>query len=643
MFGFGSGVCKKFSVLMSKIGGGALKYLLLFPLLCVNYAFGVELSSLCSQTTGNSCNITKAENEITNNGNFNKNTNISIQTQITNFINYGDINIGTNTINVNGTGNTIVNVINYGRIVATSTGGNHQGASFASWSGGVFQNFYNYGYISGGITLDRDVKNRINITNYGIMAGVDISNTSPDDDRVTIDNYNLINLHPETKMHFADLNELVIKNYAIKIEQNSQNFNNSSFTLDKSQANNSHLYASETNSITFSDENSRLILSAGGDFEFGKDYLTNKLILSRKGNAQKVDENNIDASRLTTKDNYLELSTTPTHFKLNVNAAMSEVSLTHKANIKSINLMTLQSNDIIFEQNYQPVRQRKSTKRTRKPQRTDDFYFNFTPYAAYNELGEQNRYDLSGFEYGFIAAFSQKMWGESYGIHLGFGYGEYKDKGDDSHFKDFFIKNMNFMGGFHYKRDLLYDMYVKARLDGFYFMNEFGKVPYYHELGAKPNTFGAGGSVYLGQSFNFRQLGVLSLEAGLDYKALKQMKELKIIDEFQSKNEIYEANLYHLLYGDLALAYRKQLGYGLRFNAKLGARANALKNLAKGKLTIYDKSYDFTLDNDEFLGFGNVGLNYKMLEKLDLSLNYSGVLGDKTTSHAGNFAFKLWW
>ncbi len=607
----------------------------------------MELNSLCSQTTGNSCNITKAENEITNNGNFNKNTNISIQTQITNFINYGDINIGTNTINVNGTGNTIVNVINYGRIVATSTGGNHQGASFASWSDGKFQNFYNYGYISGGITLTLNNGENISITNYGTMAGLEASTnpTTAGNAVVVVDNYNLIKLHPANDMHFADIDKLIIKNYAIKVEENANAFNSIDFagTNTKGNTNNSHLAVVNMNSVEFSDENSRLILSAGGDFEFGKDYLTQKLIVTINNAKQEVKIPTISPSRLTTKDNYLELSTTPTHFKLNVNAAMSEVSLTHKANIKSINLMTLQSNDIIFEQNYQPVRQRKSTKRTRKPQRTDDFYFNFTPYAAYNELGEQNRYDLSGFEYGFIAAFSQKMWGESYGIHLGFGYGEYKDKGDDSHFKDFFIKNMNFMGGFHYKRDLLYDMYVKARLDGFYFMNEFGKVPYYHELGAKPNTFGAGGSVYLGQSFNFRQLGVLSLEAGLDYKALKQMKELKIIDEFQSKNEIYEANLYHLLYGDLALAYRKQLGYGLRFNAKLGARANALKNLAKGKLTIYDKSYDFTLDNDEFLGFGNVGLNYKMLEKLDLSLNYSGVLGDKTTSHAGNFAFKLWW
>lgn len=619
-----------------------MKYILVF-LFCLNYAVGVELSSLCSQTTGTSCEIKNPQNEITNNGVFNKNINIAIQTQITNFINYNDINIGTNTINVSGAGNTIQNLINYGRIIANSTSGNNTGASFASWSSGVFQNFYNYGYISGGITLTKNSKDSINITNYGIMAGVDTATGGgPGQESVTVDNYNLINLHPETKMHFADLNELVIKNYAIKIEQNSQNFNNSSYNdTFNNKVNNSHLYASETNSVTFSDENSRLILSAGGDFEFGQDYLTNKLILSRKGNTQNPDENHIDAFRLTTKDNYLELSTTPTHFKLNVNGAMSEVALTHKANIKSINLMTLQSNDIIFEQNYQPVRQRKN--RTKKPQRTDNFYLNFTPYAAYNELLKQNRYNLSGFEYGFIAAFSQKVWSESYGVHLGFGYGEYKNKSDDSHFKDFYIKNMNFMGGFHYKRDLLYGVFVKARLDGFYFMNEFGKVPYYYELGAKPNAFGAGGSVYLGQSFNFRQLGVLSLEAGLDYKALGQMKELKIIDEFQSKNESYEANLYHLLYGDLALAYRKQLSYGLRFNAKLGVRANALKNLAKGKLVIYDKSYDFTLDNDEFMGFGNVGLNYKLFEKFDLSLNYSGVLGDKSTSHAGNFAFKLWW
>ena len=155
-------------------GGGALKYLLLFPLLCVNYAFGVELSSLCP---ANTCEIKNPQNEITNNTNFNKSTNISIQTQITNFINYNDINIGTNTINVNGAGNTITNLINYGTIIAgDGNNSNHKGASLASWSNGHFHNIYNYGYISGAITVAKSENDKLYITNYGTMGGVDTDN-----------------------------------------------------------------------------------------------------------------------------------------------------------------------------------------------------------------------------------------------------------------------------------------------------------------------------------------------------------------------------------------------------------------------------------------------------------------------------------
>ena len=538
----------------------------------------------------------------------------------------------------------------------------------------------------------------------------------------------------------------MIKNYAIKIEENANTFNNFQYVnTNKTNNNNSHLAVGETRTVSFSDESVKLILSAGGDFEFGKDYLTKKLIVGNVANQTHSLTIEITPSRLTTKDNYLELSTTPTHFKLNVNGAMSEVALTHKANIKSINLMMIQSNSVIFKRhalfktstnqttkkrlrtaqvaesfvendtffyknevdsavdsnNYgdssdsafvgdsnhygdsaifladartERARRARNLNTRNAPNRStrnalsiksqssqatqtstltpisDKYYFAFAPFVAYNSLGAQNRYNLSGLEYGLVTAFSGNINNaNALGLHFAFSYDKYTDSSKDRHFKDFYIESFNFNAGLNYKLNLPLLMYIKARVDAFYFMNEFGGVPYYYNLGANPNTLGFGGSVYYGKDFDFGSGGVVSLEAGVDYKGLRLLKELKIIDEFQGKNDTHKANIYHIPYLELSLGYEKYFSFGLGVNATIGVRGNPAFNALKNTLIIYDnatksdKSYDFILDSDKFIGYANLGISYKVLDMMDFSVNYSGNFGDKSMSHAGNFAFRIWW
>lgn len=667
-------------------------------------------------------------------------------------INTKDYVVDSQFTEINGYNNNHHIFINYGVLRRTTdTGGG--GEIFT----GVIMNFdyiINHGIIGNSVWLENNTSGNLpNLLNFGITGGYDEAHQK-DFDGFLLNNLGIILINKrntdrgDRSTHFQTKSDINIINYHIQVNEKADFFNTTKHE-DNDHGNgythtnataadiNSHLLVSQTDKVHFVDSNSKILLSIGGDFEIGKDYLISHLIQVNKDFSDRDLIDNIDAFRLTTKDNWLEVFTNDNHtFTLKPNGAMSEVAITQKANIKTINSLMIQSDEVIFKDSFYNAKSSpKSNIKTRSIKRlsslnsiadnatffynnhsdssnamdlafyisdareqrakrasnlnkranprnntqststnnnastqqstkstNDNLYFAFMPYVSYNDLGKQNRYKLAGLEYGFISAFSGKINpSNALGIHLGFSYDKYSDTSKYHYFKDFHIKSMNIMGGLNYKLDLIYGMYLKARIDAFYFMNDIANLPYYYNISTKFDNLAFGGSVYYGKDFDFNVGGVLGVSLGLDYKALKQLKTVRITDSIQLKNDVYRADLYHLPYIDAKLKYNKYFDFGLGLNASLGIRANPAFNAMKGNLVIYDDNYyldyaakrdntgyarrsiDFNLDSDIFLGYVNVGLNYKLLDMMDFSINYSGNFGNKSMSNAGNFAFKIWW
>ena len=267
-------------------------------------------------------------------------------------------------------------------------------------------------------------------------------------------------------------------------------------------------------------------------------------------------------------------------------------------------------------------------------QNPHDYYFILTPFINHNLFLESGRYNLSGFDYGFLTAFSARVAeSNSLGAHFMMSYGSLGDKQD----KDFMIKSLNLNLGLNYKLDLAWDMYLKARGDFYYFLNQAKTLTMIEAI--KPNNMGFGLSVSYGKDFDFGKGGVLGIEVGIDYKAL-QSSTISLHDN------IYQKALYHLLYADLGVSYSKYFGnFGL--NAGLGIKGNITANkLAKSQIRIsnLNRNVDMVLDNDNFLGYANFGVSYMLQAKnfdMEFSLTYYGNFGDKAISNAGGFEWRV--
>lgn len=276
----------------------------------------------------------------------------------------------------------------------------------------------------------------------------------------------------------------------------------------------------------------------------------------------------------------------------------------------------------------------------------DKYYFILTPFVQHNYFFESGRYNLSGLEYGFVSAFSGKLNNtNSLGIHFVFSYGSLKDK-DDLIFN---ITSMNLNMGLNYKLDLIWDMYVKARIDGYYFLNEVKSKSIKDSI--KPNTIGFGASVSYGKDFNFGNAGILGLSGGIDYKGLYANDWTMSNMAVSSVYEKYNKQLYNLLYLDLSVDYSKYFNtsvglWGL--NTKAGIKGNVTNNaLAKSKVFLSNgKSVDMLIENDMVLGYANIAGSYVLQSKdfdMEFSLAFYGNYGNRVMSNGGGFEWRVWW
>lgn len=297
------------------------------------------------------------------------------------------------------------------------------------------------------------------------------------------------------------------------------------------------------------------------------------------------------------------------------------------------------------------VRQQKKNKTQDSPQNSqtnpnnsnDKYHFIFTPFINHTYFYESGNYAVSGLDGGFITAFSTRL-GESntLGTHFAFSYGSLSDKND----KDFKIASANLMLGLNYRLDLIYDMFLKARGDFYYFINEVGSS---NIAKTKPNNTGFGLSVGYGKDFYFDKWGVFGLELGLDYKMLNtsDINVKYAIDN--STAESYNIAFYNLLYLDLGLNYYKYFSTDLGlwgFDSGIGIRGNLTPKISNGTLMVGNRSVDISLDNDNVLGYLNVGGSYVLQStnfNMEFTLRYNGSFGNKAISNGGSLEWRVSW
>lgn len=274
----------------------------------------------------------------------------------------------------------------------------------------------------------------------------------------------------------------------------------------------------------------------------------------------------------------------------------------------------------------------------------ENFYFLLTPFINYTSFKQTSDMSVSGLDYGFVTAFGGKVAPDNtLGVHFVFDYAKLSDKNDSS----FSATNTNLMVGLNYRLDLIYEMYLKARGDFYYFMNNANS----NATGkASPNNLGGGVSVAFGKDFTYwEQAGVLGVEVGFDYKALSTGKSTTESIFGGTDDGTYDKALYHILCADLGLNYYKYFStsvglWGL--DAGLGARANLTPKVSSNRLMIGNRSIDISLDNDNFLGYVNVGGSYVAKAQnydMEFTLRYNGSFGDKTISNGGSFEWRTKW
>ncbi|MGX2983838.1 hypothetical protein, partial [Helicobacter sp. 23-1045] len=215
------------------------------------------------------------------------------------------------------------------------------------------------------------------------------------------------------------------------------------------------------------------------------------------------------------------------------------------------------------------------------------------------------------------------------GAHFALTYGTLSDKHD----KDLQVKNLNLLGGLHYKIDLPFALFLKAHGDFYYFSNDL-KTQFLADL--KPQNLGFGANLTFGKTFDFRVGGALSLEAGFDYKALKSQ-------QIKADSAIYQNALFNLIYGDLGVSYANYFsGFGINFGA--GAKFNLAPKLAKSKVLVRSENFDFAIDSDKILGYANAGISYLLEARnfdMEFGLQYFGGFGDKGISNGGGFEWRV--
>ncbi|MGX3010765.1 autotransporter outer membrane beta-barrel domain-containing protein [Helicobacter sp. 23-1044] len=626
---------------------------------------------------------------MTNEGAIDIKDSISVSALISQLYNRGSIStangitLNPQTISGQTIGGGIGNLYNYGTISASN------GVAITIKDKAHLTNLINHGTINGYINAESGAILG-NIDNYGTMNGIVLSANPNYTHNLT--NYGTINRVNGQFYHLGGGGTFTIHDYAMKITENAETFNkyNGANTGD-----NSHLVVEKGTKLQFYNNDGlargfgKLILELDGDFEYDTPYSLDKLVVDTDGaNALKVDLSRLE---LLNKDIFT-LMQQGDSFIVSIGGSNTPITATSKANVatmnnlflasgaimsssrnsaryakkmanrsnarnafyakshKSITLNSLKENENFFydsqiliadardktidlAQNSTNLNANQSADSAKE---SDKYSFLFTPFINHTLFYKSGNYEVSGVDGGFVTAFSGKLNdSNTLGTHFALGYGTLSDKND----KDFKSTNLNFMLGLNYRLDLIYAMFLKARGDFYYFLNEIDSSSI---TKTKSNNLGFGVSVAYGKDFDFDKWGVLGIEGAIDYKALNTGK-------VSDSSVGYNSALYHLLYLDLGLNYYKYFNTDLGLwgvDAGLGIRGNLTPKATNGTLMVGNRAVDITLDNDNFLAYLNVGGSYVWQAQrfdMEFTLRYNGSFGDKSISNGGSFEWRVKW
>lgn len=586
-----------------------------------------------------------------------------------------------------GTSAQIANMYNYGTIRATSRSTVALGTS--NTANGL-PNIVNTGRIEGQIQLRDTTASTTSITNSGIITGgIDVYTANK---TLIIDNTGTIDLIDNTYMswrvHIMSQGTVQIKNYAMTINQNQSEFN--AFSGYASGASDgSHLVIYDTAKVSFYDTNSKIILRFGDNFEFNKAYALNKLITNYGGTQHFIAQPNTTTTitnanlfhYLTPVSSIYELSYSPDNggsFVVSMNVEQkSAVVLNTKQNLAAMNAFLQNSNALLYKGEFKKkfTKKKKTTKsKAQKAQlpseihkeilgiEDDEFYPNgkfsneihyakvpkliqgffnngavvFAPFVSMDS--SEDGLKMSGTSFGFIGVYRKDLDAkQSFGVQLGASMGEYNDQNNDT----LTLKNTNLTLGAHYKRDLrgvfkqkfLKDLYLTARVDGFYFLNQINS----YFVSMKPNNYAIALGADLNKDFKLKfdewNLGDVGVLAGLDVR-LFQQNEISVDNALASNaQENYEKTLLKMLFIDLGAKYAKSLPYKLNFDASLGIKYNFLGE-NKSNVILNNVSYEYGISEKSYT-YAGLGLAYAYRKSINLALRYNGNFGTNSTQHSG--------
>ncbi|RDU63972.1 hypothetical protein [Helicobacter sp. MIT 14-3879] len=631
------------------------------------------------------------------------NTNTSITTLINNGIignqTYSSNSLGLvlqnggeiNTLNNNGViyklsiiGNSKINTLNNNGVILSN--GANNAISINNSSIGIINNS---GTISGIIDFN-NVSNPLILNNTGyILLDENVSNK----------------YHLSATAVNGNINKVNITNYTLKIAQNSQDFNSFNQISSDSDSNNSHIIIKDNNNTFQLRNNKPIAVFINDSLELGGEYSLNKIFLAANNSNNNLSDYDItDTNNTSIKDNYAlldflrvdERSNSPVlnyviskgsannTFVVNkhTNASNGVINTTVKASVVSMNSLINKTNSLIFnnkifpeiklsfnryisleelrnnqnfyykdilkdEINYldnvrsnqanrnstRELRNRATsnyaTKINRNSNNTSNtnnqnINFFFAPFISHT-MFYNDGLDYSGLDYGFITGINTKLANiHTIGLNLGFSYGELKENIWNTN-----LTNMTINAGLHYKLNLIFNMYVKLKGDIFYFIDNIK----YIESKINKNNLGFALSSTFGKNFNLNNFGIIGLELGINYQGLNS-------SSIRLDTESYSNSFLNLAYADFSLNYSKVFSNFWLIDALLGVKTLTTK--PTNSLKIKDDVINYNIGLDRVLGYVNLGIGYSLDNKVEFSIDYLGMFGNKSINNSGFFNIKAW-
>ncbi|MDE7175637.1 MAG: hypothetical protein K2N75_06305 [Helicobacter sp.] len=624
-------------------------------------------NQIINSGTISSLDVDSIQNGITNSGNINALTAESINNGVTN---QGTIQTLTSTSAISG------GITNSGTIGNLN---NNQGTIDTLTNSGAISNLTNGGTITQTLTNSGTISH---LTNTGTLAGGIVNQNGGTMILASTGNIGLTNDDLHIKNENNTLKAITIENVSptrfnklkvdagvkggIFIKQITAQVEREGLTLEdliEEQGVSFGSNCQNENCIIGLDEN-------GNESEFSVFVRNSSVILNdfyaKRGQAASL---TLDTSALSGSKVSQSLITNSRLRDIRINSILKEFSIknfqTNFENSKESNLESLESynlgksekyasltQDMILSENAESTAQIWSDEDLLRElddifianKSGGEYYTFIAPYFSYDS-SDIGGGDIKGHTRGFLAGIQTPLKNDAGIVGGFFGY-ERADKGlsSPSFNGGLDINDTSFLMGVSYYNVLHRKGLVEYYLSG---NAKLGRSQYKINRGyergeakAKPKSIGYGMESKVGANiYNIYDNSVLSPEIGLAYQGTSM--ENYTLNYGSIKEHYYseDANFVDVI---TALRWQRAANPTVKYNVSLGAYWNLYED---GKVRGIAAGFPLNEEvrSSDYFAFTNVGITYNILENMELSLNYNGILGDKTQSHTGYVRLGIWW